>query len=154
MPAMRHRYVLVASLDLHSTCSARFGKRVMGSTWVFGQSIQVDRHQRAGSTESKEDARRSRWTLQCHRGEPNSYNCRCGALGRVRYTGLTSEDAKFAMFVFSVDHLGKVSSFPPPSSAASQPGGVQLRCSRNDARLASSTEPRCTAERGSLNLRT
>ena len=42
---------------------------------------------------------------------------RCGAFGRVRYTGLTSEDAKFAMFVFSVDHLGKVSSFPPSCSA-------------------------------------
>ena len=36
---------------------------------------------------------------------------------RVSYTGLTSEDAKFAIFVFSVDHSGKVSSFPASRSA-------------------------------------
>ena len=31
---------------------------------------------------------------------------------RVRYTGLRSEDLKFAICMFSVVHLGKVSSFP------------------------------------------
>jgi len=38
-------------------------------------------------------------------------------VGRVSYTGLTSGDAKFAIFVFSVDHSGKVSSFPASRSA-------------------------------------